>query len=159
MSPTPHYYMVEGRAAEIARAAGSPVSGAEHLFLAMIHDGGWPVSVLSNLVDLTRAEAAVRDILDGPGYSPPSPPRRLVPGGYVQPSWGGGVAAEMGDHHLGLEHALLAMIRDRGTVPARALAGLGRLEVTRYGTTVAGGGLRNCGLLAVATAPHRFASR
>jgi hypothetical protein len=50
MSPTPHYHKVAGRAAEIARALGSPDSGAEHLFLAMIHDGGWPVSAVSGLV-------------------------------------------------------------------------------------------------------------
>jgi hypothetical protein len=127
LSPTPHYYMVEGRAAEIARALGSPVGGAEHLFLAMIHDGGWPVAVISGLVDLARAEAAVRGILDSPGYSPPPPPRFFVPSGYVQPSWGARVAVEMGDSHLGLEHAFLAMIRDRETVPARALAGLADL--------------------------------
>jgi hypothetical protein len=124
MSPTPHYYMVAGRAAEIARASGSPAVGAEHLFLGMLHDGGWPVSVLSGLVDLARAEAAVDAILDAPGYSPPS----LVPSGYVQPTWGGRVATEMGGSHLGLEHALLAMIRDRETVPARALAGLADLD-------------------------------
>jgi hypothetical protein len=128
MSPTPHYYMVAGRAAEIARASGSPAVGAEHLFLGMLHDGGWPVSVLSGLVDLARAEAAVDAILDAPGYSPPSLPRPLVPNGYVQPTWGVRVATEMGDSHLGLEHALLAMIRDRETVPARALAGLADLD-------------------------------
>jgi hypothetical protein len=43
-------------------------------------------------------------------------------------SWGAAVAAEMGDSHLGLEHALLAMIRDRETVPARALARLADLD-------------------------------
>jgi hypothetical protein len=128
MSPTPHYYMVAGRAAEIARISGSPAVGAEHLFLAMLHDGGWPVSVLSGLVDLARAETAVDAILDAPGYSPPSLPWPLVPGGYVQPTWGVRVATEMGDSHLGLEHALLAMIRDRETVPARALAGLADLD-------------------------------
>jgi hypothetical protein len=128
LSPTPHYYMVQGRAAEIARALGSPTGGAEHLFLAMLHDGGWPVSAISGLVNLDRAEAAVHAILDSPGYSPPPPPRFFVPGGYVQPSWGAEVAAGMGDSHLGLEHALLAMIRNRGTVPARALAGLADLD-------------------------------
>jgi hypothetical protein len=128
LSPTPHYYMVEGRAAEIARALGSPASGAEHLFLAMIHDGGWPASGISGLVDLARAEAAVRGILDSPGYSPPPPPRFFGANGYVQPSWGKGIAVEMGASHLGLEHALLAMIRNRETVPARALAGLADLD-------------------------------
>ena len=34
----------------------------------------------------------------------------------------------MGHSHLGVEHALLAMIRDRETVPARALAGLADLD-------------------------------
>lgn len=128
MSPTPHYYTVAGRAAEIARASGSPAAGAEHLFLAMLHDGEWPVSAISGLVDLGRAEAAVRAILGGPGYSPPPPPRFSGGGGYVQPSRGARVAVEMGDSHLGLEHALLAMIRDRETVPARALAGLADLD-------------------------------
>jgi hypothetical protein len=73
LAPNPHYYEITGRAAEIARALGSPVGGAEHLFLGMLHDGGWPVSVISRLVDLSQAEAAVLRILDSPGYSPPSP--------------------------------------------------------------------------------------
>ena len=47
------------RAAEIARTLGSPAVGTEHLFLGMLHDGGWPVTVISELVDLNRAEAAV----------------------------------------------------------------------------------------------------
>jgi len=127
LSPTPHYYEINGRAAEIALALGSPAGGAEHLFLAMLHDGGWPVSAISGLVDLARAEAAVRGILDSPGYSPPPPPRVFVRNGHVQ-SWGAGVAVEMGDSHLGVEHALLAMIRNRETVPARALAGLADLD-------------------------------
>jgi hypothetical protein len=122
-----------GRAAEIARTSGSPVGGAEHLFLGMLHDGGWPVSVISGLVDLTRAETAVRGILDSPGYSPPPPPRFFVPHGYVQPSWGVSVAVEMGDSYLGAEHALLAMIRNRETIPARALAGLADLDALDAG--------------------------
>jgi hypothetical protein len=127
LSPTPHYYKVTGRAAEIARSLGSPVGGAEHLFLGMLHDGGWPVSVLSPLVDLGQAETAVLGILHGPGYSPPPVPRRPVPGDYVQP-WGAELAFEMADPYVGLEHALLAMIRKRETVPARALAGLADLD-------------------------------
>src|ERR1700751_5347802 len=101
LSPTPHYYMVEGRAAEIARSWGSPAGGAEHLFLAMLHDGGWPVSASSGLVDLARAEGPGAGILDSPGYSPPPPHRFFGGNGYVQPSWGAGVAGEMGASHLG----------------------------------------------------------
>jgi hypothetical protein len=40
LSPTPHYYRIMGRAAEIARSLGSRIGGAEHLFLGMLHDGG-----------------------------------------------------------------------------------------------------------------------
>src|SRR5215470_6383051 len=52
LSPNPHYYVIQGRAAEIARTLGCPIGGAEHLFLGMLHDGGWPVSVISHIVDL-----------------------------------------------------------------------------------------------------------
>ena len=127
LSLNPHYYEIKGRAAEIARALGSPVGGAEHLFLGMLHDGGWPVNVISGLVDLSLAEAGVLGILNDPGYSPPPPPRLLVPASYVQP-WGAEVAFEMGDSYIGVEHAFLAMIRMRETVPARALAGLADLD-------------------------------
>lgn len=127
LSPTPHYYQIQGRAAEIARALGSPVGGAEHLFLGMLHDGGWPVTVISGLVDLGSAEAAVLAILNGPGYSPPPPPRFLTRDGHMQP-WGAEVAFAMGDSYIGVEHAFVAMIRMRQTVPARALAGLADLN-------------------------------
>ena len=84
LSPTAHYYEVRGRAAEIARGLGSPVGGAEHLFLGMLHDGGWPVSVIAGLVDLGQAEDAVVGLINDPGYSPPPRPRTLVPDGYVR---------------------------------------------------------------------------
>jgi hypothetical protein len=129
LSPTPHYYEVSGRAAEIARALGSPVAGAEHLFLGMLHDGRGPVATIAGLVDLARAEAAVRDILDDPGYSPPPPFHGSFVPGASPALWGIQVAIERGDSYLGVEHALLAMIRDRETVPARALAGLANLDV------------------------------
>jgi Clp amino terminal domain, pathogenicity island component len=94
----------------------------------MLHDGGWPVSVISGLVDLGRAEAAVLGILNGPGYAPPAPPPHFARDGYVQP-YGAEVAFEMGDSYIGVAHALLAMIRLRETIPARALAGLADLDV------------------------------
>jgi hypothetical protein len=121
LSPTPHYFEIKGRAAEIARALGSPAGGAEHLFLGMLHDSRWPVNVISDLVDLGRAEAAVLGIINGPGYSPPPLPRFLLRTDYVR-TWGADVAIEMGDSYIGVEHALLSMIRRRETVPARALA-------------------------------------
>jgi hypothetical protein len=92
-SPTPHYYEIMGRAAEIARARGSKAGGAEHLFLGMLHDGGWPVNVISGLVDLGRAEAAVLDILNGPGYTPPPAPRFVVRDSHVR-MWGAEVPLE-----------------------------------------------------------------
>ena len=84
LSPNPHYYEIRGRAAEIARALGSPVGGAEHLFLGMLHDGGWPVGLISGLVDLGQAETAVLGILNSPGYSPSPPPRFPARAGDVQ---------------------------------------------------------------------------
>lgn len=130
LSPNPHYYEIRGRAAEIARALGSPVGGAEHLFLGMLHDGGWPVSVISGLVDLGRTEAAVLGLVNDPGYQAPlAPPPPFCTGpGYVQP-WGADVAFQMGDTYLGVEHAFLAMIRLRETIPSRALGGLADLAV------------------------------
>jgi hypothetical protein len=127
LSLNPHYYQIRGRAAEIARALGSPVGGAEHLFLGMLHDGGWPVSVIARLVDLGDVEAAVLGIIDGPGYAGPPAPRLSAGDGYVQ-TWGADVAVEMGDAYIGVEHALLAMLRSRETVPARALARLADLD-------------------------------
>jgi ATP-dependent Clp protease ATP-binding subunit ClpA len=127
LSFTPHYYKLEGRAAEIARALGSPAGGAEHFFLGMLHEGGWPVDVITRLgVDHGRAEEAVLAIIGDPGYSQPVPPQSAIRDGYVQ-TWGAQTAREMGDSYIGVEHALLAMIRARESVPARALAGLADL--------------------------------
>jgi hypothetical protein len=69
----------------------------------------------------------VLDILNGPEYTPPPQPRFPRHDGYVYP-WGVEVAYEMGASYLGLEHAFLAMIRSRETVPARALATLVDLD-------------------------------
>jgi hypothetical protein len=129
ISPTSHYYKIMGRAAEIARALGSQVGGAEHLFLGMLHDGGWPLAVISAHVDLAEVDATVLDIMNSPGYSTPTPPPlgALVSDVYVRP-FGAEIALEMGDSYLGLEHAFLAMIRMRDSIPARAMAGLADLD-------------------------------
>ena len=127
LSPDLHYTHIRGRAAEIARAAGSPVGGAEQSVPGILHDGGWPVSVISGLVDLAMLEAAVLRIMASPDYSPPPKPKFLLSNGYVR-MWGADVAFEMGDSYIGAEHALLAMIRIRETVPARALADLADLD-------------------------------
>ncbi|HEX6855763.1 MAG TPA: Clp protease N-terminal domain-containing protein [Streptosporangiaceae bacterium] len=59
VSPTAHYDMIEGRAAEIARSPGSPAGGPEHMFLAMLHDDpGLPREVLNAaLTSLNRPPA------------------------------------------------------------------------------------------------------
>lgn len=121
ISPTPHYYKLQGRAAEIARSLGSPIGGAEHLFLGMLHDGGWPVSTLAEMVELAEVEGVVRNMLNDPAYLPPLLPPHTLPRDFVQP-WGFKVARELGDSHVGAEHAFLEMIRRPGSVPARALA-------------------------------------
>ena len=121
ISPTPHYYKVQGRAAEIALGLGSPVAGAEHLFLGMLHDGGWSARVLAEMVNLAEVEGVVRNMLNDPAYLPPRLPPHSLRRDFVQP-WGFEVARELGDSYVGVEHALLEMIRRPGSVPARALA-------------------------------------
>jgi len=79
LSLNPHYYQIRGRAAEIARALGRPVGGAEHLFLGMLHGGGWPVGVIARLVDLGDVEAAALGILKRPRLRVPA--RSPVPRG------------------------------------------------------------------------------
>jgi len=115
LSLNPHYYEIKGRAAEIARALGSPVGGAEHLFLGMLHDGGWPVSVISRLVDLGHAEAAMLGILNSPGYSPPPPPRLPTRDGYVQ-TWGADIAFEMGGRGARLDGRIPISPGERSSV-------------------------------------------
>ena len=121
IGPTPHYYKMQGRAAEIARGFGSPIAGAEHLFLALLHDGGWLVSTLAEMVELAEVEGVVRTMLNDPAYLPPRLPAHTLRRDFVQP-WGFKVAQELGDSYVGAEHAFLEMIRKRDTVPARALA-------------------------------------
>jgi len=75
MSPTPRYYQVQGRACEIARAAGHPVPGAEHAFLAIVRDRETvPARALSSLVDLDVLEAAVLEVK----HEPPRVPAAAV---------------------------------------------------------------------------------
>ena len=115
LSPTPHYYEVRGRAAEIARSMGAGRVAAEHLFLAMLHDGGWPVSVLTGagLIDVDQVEIAVVAAMSAPGYTPSV--GASLPGGRT--------AGALGDSYIGLEHVFLEIIGDRAGLPARALAG------------------------------------
>jgi hypothetical protein len=127
ISPTSHLYKVQGRAAEIARSFGCQVCAPEHLFLGMLHDGGWPVTTLAGLVDLAQAEAAVLALINAPGYTPPPPLRFPQRDGHVRP-WGAYIAFELGDDYHGLEHELLEMLRYREGVPARALASLAGLD-------------------------------
>ena len=107
LTPTPRYYTMLGRAAEIARAAGAGQASADHLFLAMLHDGGWPLSVLTEagMIDLDQLEDAVLAAMRAAGDPPSAGPAVR----------GGRVAHDLGDSYIGVEHAFLAIIRDRGT--------------------------------------------
>jgi Clp amino terminal domain, pathogenicity island component len=72
VAPDPHYYEITGRAAEIARALGSPVGGAEHLFLAMIRMRETvPARALAGLADLDALEAAILEARSAPSSWPP----------------------------------------------------------------------------------------
>jgi ATP-dependent Clp protease ATP-binding subunit ClpA len=118
VSPNPACYRILGRADEIARMMNSPHARAEHVFLAIIHDDkAMPAQVLSGLVDLNMAEAAVIEEVGKSAGRPAERPSRPELAG-IQ------VAAEMGDSYLGTWHLFLAVIKDRQSPPARALAGL-----------------------------------
>jgi Clp amino terminal domain, pathogenicity island component len=119
------YHEIRGRAAEIARGRGSWIILAEHFFLGMLHDGGQRcMKVLSRSADLGEAESALLAILDDPGYALPPAPGRPVP--MIQSGiWGVQAAVRMGHTVICVDHAFLDMIRQRDTVPARALVSLG----------------------------------
>lgn len=118
VSPNPACYRILGRADEIARMMNSPHARAEHVFLAIIHDDkAMPAQVLSGLVDLNMVEAAViEEVGKSAGWPAERPSRPELAG--IQ------VAAEMGDSYLGTWHLFLAVIKDRQSPPARALASL-----------------------------------
>jgi hypothetical protein len=139
MTLTAELYGIQGRAAEIARAAGSEVVEAEHLVLAMLHDGrSLPARVLGRLVGLDRVEAGVSDLMSRPDYSPRPLEYRH---GFPVARWMGGLtAAAIGHRYIGVEHVFLEIIRDDGTVPAQVLDDLGcrgevDAEVVRRATT------------------------
>jgi ATP-dependent Clp protease ATP-binding subunit ClpA len=121
ISPNPACYRVLGRADEIALMTGSPHTRAEHLFLAIIHDKGMPAQVLAGLADTGRLEAAVTEAAGRAAVQPDERPSRPDLAGFR-------VAAEMGASYVGTWHLLLALIRDRQSVPALALAGLVDLD-------------------------------
>ena len=126
LSPTPHYYEVRGRAAEIARSTGSGRVAAEHLFLAMLHDDGWPVAVLTSagLIDPDQVEIAVVAAMSAPGYIPSA----------GAPLPGMRTAAALSDSYIGLEHAFLEIIGDR--------AGLADLDAVEAAVLAAKNGRR-----------------
>ena len=118
ISPNPACYRVLGRADEVARTMNSPHVRAEHLFLAIIRDDkSMPARLLARLVDLSAVEAAVMRAAGQAARQPPERPVRPELAGFR-------VAAEMGDSYIGTWHLFLALIRDRQSVPARALASL-----------------------------------
>jgi hypothetical protein len=136
LSPAPQLYGIKGRAAEIARCANSQAIGAEHLFLAMIHDDESRLAqVLERLAGLDRIEVAVRERLNRPDYSPPE---REFRNGFPVARWTGTMAATIrGDSYIGVDHVLLEIIRDRETIPARVLDGLGCRDQVEAAVTAA----------------------
>jgi hypothetical protein len=76
-----------------------------------------PARVLAGLVDLNIAEAAVIEEVGKSAGRPAERPSRPELAGFQ-------VAAGMGDSYLGTWHLFLAVIRDRLSLPARALASL-----------------------------------
>jgi hypothetical protein len=100
LSPNPHYYEIQGRAAEIARALGSPVGGAEHLFLGMLHDGGHHHAAAA------REARAGGHVIDGSARARPHAARPGAGGARVSGAPGGtaaraspGAAAGNSSHH------------------------------------------------------------
>lgn len=127
IDPTGSFHEVIGRAEEIARVMGSPVAGPEHFFLGLLHANSWPIRILAErgILDPGEAEAAVMSIISAPGYSPPpllapAPAPPLARDNVLLTA--GQTAAVMGDSAISELHAFLAIIGQRGTVPARALA-------------------------------------
>lgn len=122
---TTGYHEIRGRAAEIARSQGSWIILAEHFFLGILHDGGQRCTkVLSQLVELGEAESAVLAILNDPGYALPVGPVRPMPMMIQKKIWGVQAAVDLGHAVISIDDAFLDLIRQRDTVPARALADL-----------------------------------
>jgi ATP-dependent Clp protease ATP-binding subunit ClpA len=127
IKPTGSFFEIIGRAEEIARIMGSPVAGPEHFFLGMLHADSWPIYLLAErgILDPDEAEAAVMSIISAPGYSPPAllAPAPAPPVARDEVVlMAGKTAAAMGESASSDLHAFLAIIRQRDTVPARALA-------------------------------------
>ena len=96
----------------------SPRVQAEHLFLAILHDGKClPAAVLAAQVDHDLVEAAVLEEAGNSTDQPQGRPPRPELAGFR-------VATEMGASYVGRWHLFLGLLRDRRSVPARALAGL-----------------------------------
>jgi hypothetical protein len=128
ISPNPACYRVLGRADEIAYTANSPHMRAEHLFLAIIRDKGMPAQVLARLADISLLDAAVTEAAGRAVAQPDERPSRPEVAGFR-------VAAEMGASYVGTWHLLLGLIRDRQSVPARALGSLVDLDQVESAVT------------------------
>jgi hypothetical protein len=70
------------------------------------------------MIDLDQLEDAVVAAMNTAGHAPSAGPSLQ----------GGRTARDMGDSYIGVEHAFLAIIRDRASLPSLALAGLADLD-------------------------------
>jgi ATP-dependent Clp protease ATP-binding subunit ClpA len=70
LKPTPRYAAIVEAASDLARSMGHHYVGAEHLFLAIIHDRhALPTQVLTTAVDPAKVEARLRELMASESYN------------------------------------------------------------------------------------------
>jgi hypothetical protein len=119
-------------AREEAAACGQPSVGPADLLLGLLRDAGGPVAraLGSAGVSLDRARRSVQELRQNGRRSEEAPvgdaaklPVSRETRGVFEQSLR--EAVRRGDAHLGVEHLLLALLRDEDGMPTRTLASLG----------------------------------
>jgi ATP-dependent Clp protease ATP-binding subunit ClpA len=82
-----------------------------------------PTHVLGRLAALEEVENAILESVNSPRYTPPAEPANpALPGEARAVGRSAQVADAMGHSYVGVEHLFLAIMRDRDSVPVRALS-------------------------------------
>jgi uncharacterized protein YjiS (DUF1127 family) len=123
---TPRARHAVDAAAAAARSLGHNYVGTEHLLLGLFTEPeGLAARALTDAgIERAAVEAKVLEIL--PRQSEPlldNPP--YIPAASLALQGALGEALRLGHNYIGTEHILLALVRDRSTLAARALADLG----------------------------------